>query len=217
MRNLGFSTIFERNPVVTEIYYATGNQMKFDEAQEFFKKYLPHITLKQCDKDFDEIQTLDQKAVALHKAQQAWDYLRKPVLTEDAGVYFEKYHKFPGTLTKFIFKGIGYEGIFRLVDHNDPASFKFVLIFVYGPDQYHIFEASCHGKMIHTTQFERMYESAQFDPIFVPDSQTRTYDELRRAGLLEQYNYRAHGLKKFSEWFQQNFHSNNLDMHHCTI
>ncbi len=190
---------------MSEIFYATGNQMKFDEATEFFKKFMPDITLKQCDKEFDEIQTLDQRAIALNKAQQAWHYLQKPVLAEDAGIYFEKYHEFPGTLTKHVFQGIGYQGILRLVDHNDPASLQFVLVFVYGPTQHHIFEAACHGKIIHTSKLERLYDGAPFDPLFIPNGQTKTFDELRREGVLENYNYRTQGLKKFSEWFQTNF------------
>jgi non-canonical purine NTP pyrophosphatase (RdgB/HAM1 family) len=187
---------------MTELYFATGNRMKFDEAEEFFKKYMPHITLKQCDKDFDEIQSLDPEAIALNKAHQAWDYLKKPVIVDDAGIYFHQYHNFPGTLTKFIFKGLGYEGIFRLVNHNNPASFKLVLVFMYGPDKYQTFEAHGDGKIIHTHKLERTYEGGPFDPLFVPDGQTKTYDELRHEGNFEQYNYRVQGLKKLGAWLE---------------
>ncbi len=186
---------------MTEIFYATSNQMKFDEASQFFEKRLPVIELKKLDLDFDEIQTLDQKAIALYKAKQAWNYLKKPVLAEDAGIYFDAYNEFPGTLTKFVFNGLGYQGIFRLIDHNESATFKLTLVFIYGDNQHQIFQSSCPGSIIHTKNTQRLYKIAPFDPIFVPLGQTKSYSQLRDEGNFEKYNYRMHALKQFKDWF----------------
>lgn len=187
-----------------EIYYATSNSVKFKEAEDFFKKNLPNIKLLQCTKDFDEIQTMDQKAIALDKALQAWNFLKKPVLVDDAGIYFDKYNEFPGTLTKFIYKGIGLAGIFKLISNNEKASFKLNLVFLRNPDDYKIFQAACHGKIIHPATLTDFNESAPFDLIFVPENQELTFHELRKIGTMENYNYRTFALKQFAEWFEKN-------------
>lgn len=191
---------------MTEIFYATSNQMKFDEASQFFTKHMPHIILKQLNHDFEEIQTLDQRAIALHKAKQAWNYLKKPVLAEDAGIYFDSYNEFPGTLTKFVFNGIGYEGIFKLVGHDEGATFKLTLVFMYGDNRYLSFEGSISGTIIHTQKTDRLYSCAPFDPIFVPVGQQKTYSQLRYEGLLESYNYRMMALERYKEWLIEHTH-----------
>ncbi len=54
------------------MYYATGNSGKFQEVLHFFKTYMPEIEILMCDRDFPEIQTLDQRTIAVDKARQAW-------------------------------------------------------------------------------------------------------------------------------------------------
>ena len=97
-----------------EIYYATGNSGKFEEAQDCIKKHAPFIELKQLDVDIEEIQTLDQETIALDKARKAFKTVGKPVLVDDAGIFFDKYQNFPGTLSKFIFKTLCFDGVFKL-------------------------------------------------------------------------------------------------------
>jgi len=47
---------------MTELYLVTGNSVKFHEAKNFFEKYVPHITLRQCDLNLLEIQTPRSKS-----------------------------------------------------------------------------------------------------------------------------------------------------------
>lgn len=61
---------------ITELYFVTGNPVKFQEVSTFFAKYAPQISVKQFDVDLPEIQTLDQTAIAVDKARQAWNLLK---------------------------------------------------------------------------------------------------------------------------------------------
>ncbi len=184
------------------IYYATGNTGKFEEVQDFINRNNHDITIKQADIDLIEMQTLDQKSIAIHKAQQAFEKLQKPVLIDDSGVYFEKYHRFPGTLTKFVYHGIGFEGILKLVEDDHRATFLLYLIYIDGPDSYKIFEGKCEGTIVPPKEF-LAHSELPYDDIFLPHGSTKTYAQMRGTQEIEQYAYRLLALKKFLNWYNQ--------------
>ena len=53
--------------------------------------------------DIPEIQTLNQKEVAIDKARKAYEILKQPLIVDDSGFFVNKYNNFPGVLTKFIY------------------------------------------------------------------------------------------------------------------
>ncbi|MBX9830676.1 hypothetical protein K2X40_01865 [Candidatus Babeliales bacterium] len=185
-----------------ELYYVTGNAGKFEEVERFLSTYAPEIKLLQADVDLQEQQTDDQLAIALHKAQQAWDLLGKPLLVDDAGVYFDKYHKFPGTMTKFLYQGIGFDGIFKLVEHGDRARFFLYLIYVDGPTSFHTFEGECLGQVVKPAVFNA-HPRLPFDDIFLPDGSDKTYVEMRHDDNFDLFAYRLHAVKKFVQWLHK--------------
>lgn len=183
------------------IYYATSNPVKFQEAEQFFHDTDSGISLERYADDIPEIQSLDQELVAINKAREAWNRLQKPLLAEDAGIYFEKFNHFPGTLTKFIYQAIGMEGLLKLVKSQDKALFQMHLIYYYGPDQYQIFKANCPGTIIETNVFQAS-KSTPFDDIFMPDGSDKTYAQLRQSNLLSNFNYRVKALEMFAAWYK---------------
>lgn len=183
-----------------KIYYATGNTGKFEEVVQFFKEHMPEVEVLMCDRDFPEIQTLDQRTIAVNKARQAWEYLNEPVLADDAGVYFEKYNNFPGVYTKFVYEGIGLEGLFRLVEPGDRATFRLTLAYYHGDHQCEVFEGIVPGSISHQITAPA-HPQLPYDALFVPDnSGNRTFSELRKTEEHIQFNYRVHALKKFLAW-----------------
>lgn len=184
---------------MNELYYATGNSDKFELVFHYLEKNAPHILLKQFPKELTEIQSYDQKEVALDKARQAWKELQKPVIIDDAGIYFEKYREFPGVLTKYVFLGLGHEGLRKLVDSGDKAYFKCTMVYCYGPEQYETFFGTCPGHIVHQTEYTASKDSP-YDVIFAPEGETRTFAELRAAGEYERYHYRLDALKQFLQF-----------------
>lgn len=186
---------------MNEIYYATSNPVKFEEAHQFFHQRMPNISLQQYAADIPEIQTLDQKLIAIAKAQEAWQRLQKPVLAEDAGIYFSKYNQFPGTLSKFVYQAIGMEGVLKLVDANDAASFQVYLVYYYGNNQYQVFKGICVGSIKKATLFTAA-AARPFDDIFIPEGTHKTYSELRHHNELSPFNYRVKALEQFVAWYE---------------
>lgn len=187
---------------MNELYYATGNSDKFEAVYRYLEKNLPHVTLHPCTQDFPEIQSYDQRAVAVDKARQAWDYLKKPVLVDDAGIYFEKYRDFPGVLTKYVYRGIGIDGLLKLTEPGDKAVFKLHMVYWYAPESYEVFVGECPGHIVHQSEFITG-EYSPYDQIFAPDSCTETFAQLLKTGRAEPYHYRLHALKKFLQWYTQ--------------
>lgn len=184
-----------------ELHYVTSNSGKFAEVSHYIQANIPSLELKQFAADIPEIQTLDQMAIAIDKAQKAWNILQKPLLVDDAAIYFEKYNKFPGTMTKFVSEGIGFEGIKKLVEPGDRATFLLYIIYMDSADQYHVFEGKCSGHLVKPDVFTGD-PSLPFDVFFMPDQADRTYADMREdQGRYADFYYRIRALKQFLSWY----------------
>lgn len=185
-----------------ELYFVTGNDGKFEEVQACFNYYNSEIKLIQDRTELHEKQTLDQKAIAIEKARQAWAVLQKPLIVDDSGIYFDKFNKFPGSLSKFIYHGIGREGILRLVDVGDPLTFVIFLVYIDGPDSYHVFEGRRKGRAVIPKEFIARPD-LPFDDIFVPEGIDKSYAQMRGTEEMFNYFYRLRAIKKLIDWFCQ--------------
>jgi non-canonical purine NTP pyrophosphatase (RdgB/HAM1 family) len=189
-----------------KICYVSSNHLKYEECSAFLKKKSPGINTEHIDINIREIQTRDHRAIAVDKAEEAWRRLKKPLFVDDMGIYLEKYGTFPGTLTKFVFQGIGYKGLFRLVDSGDRAVFIHNLVYI-DKDGLEVFETRQEGAIIKPSQLENDQE-LPFDQVFVPDGYDRSYEELRlsAAEKYEKASYRIAAFEKFlssSKLFKQ--------------
>jgi XTP/dITP diphosphohydrolase len=108
------------------IYFVTSNPNKLKVANLVLR---PEIDVIGYELDLPEIQTLAQNAIATDKARRAFALIKKPLFIDDSGIFIEKYHQFPGTLTKFIVKGIGLAGVIKLIEPNEPAYFRTVIVY----------------------------------------------------------------------------------------
>lgn len=183
-----------------KIYYVTSNHGKFEEAKKFIQEFAPDIDLKQLDADIEEIQTLDQKAIAVDKVKKAFALVNQPVLVDDGGIFFDAYNQFPGTLSKFIFQGIGFEGIFRLIADNNKAAFILHLAYFDGKTL-EVFEGRCDGVIVHPQNFSA-HPQLPFTAIFKPNGSDKTFAELRDTPDFVKYSFRQQALKKFLQWYK---------------
>ncbi|MCK4265415.1 hypothetical protein KAW80_03595 [Candidatus Babeliales bacterium] len=167
----------------------------------YVSKYAPQIELKQFDEDVPEIQTLNQELIAIDKAKKAWGKIKKPVLVDDLGIYFEQYDNFPGALAKFVYTGIGVKGILKLVEKNNKAYRKLMLVYFDGTHS-KTFEAVCPGKIVPPRK-SKSPSSFPWNAIFIPDGSNKTSAEIYGTSEEEKYNHRTQALKNFLKWFLQ--------------
>jgi XTP/dITP diphosphohydrolase len=153
-----------------------------------------------------EEQVEDQEKIAVAKAKQAWEVLQKPLLVDDGAIFFHKYKNFPGTFTKFIYKGLGDEGIERLMDDGDEFSEVVVAVLMYGLDKYKVFRVSQSGI------FRKVREGVEDSFLrgshstFVPHGQDKTLVELKQQDpeLYEKYCTRVLMAKQVSKFINEN-------------
>jgi len=191
----------EKTQEKKEIFYVTSNIGKFEEVERIIKQQAPHIVLKPFTADIPEIQTMDQKEVALDKAKKAWDLVQKPLIIDDAGIYFEKYNKFPGVLSKFVSHGLGFEGIKKLIEPGDKAFYLLYMIYVDAPDKFQVFEGRCEG-VLDTPEVFDAHQNLPYDTYFTPIGADKTCAQMRHdLEKYQDYFYRVRALRKFLDWY----------------
>lgn len=189
---------------MADIYYVSGNKAKFQEASKYLQAHMPDVACSAYDVEVDEIQSLDHHAVAVDKACKAWQHVQAPILIDDAGIYFKRYNQFPGVLTKFVYQGIGTNGIMRLVDIGDRAEFILYLVYCTGPtpEHCHVFTGRCAGIVYHDTD-RKASSDFPYDVLFSPDGVDGSYAQMREAGREDEFSYRIDALRKFVSWYRR--------------
>lgn len=179
-----------------EIYYATGNQGKFNDVKKFIESN-SDIEVKQLDVDLPEEQTLDQKAIAIDKAEQAWNYLQKPVFVDDSGMYFSSYPDFPGTMTKFVYKTLGFEGIYKLIQPGEKAEFILTLAYKFGPKKKDIKVIITKTPGILIAPPKEIHAiNLPFEHVLIPDGYDKVLYDLRSTDEYKKVHCRLLGVKK---------------------
>lgn len=184
-----------------EIYFVTGNPGKFEEVKNYIEKNVPEIEIKQFKVDIPEIQTLDQKKIVIDKARKAWEILKKPLIVDDGAIYFEKYNKFPGVMTKYVAQGLGFEGLKKIIDNGDKATFLLYIAYIDKPESIELFEGKSEGTI---QKPEKFYGNPHlpYSCMFVPNGTDKTYEDLRNTKEGEPFLYRIKALKQFVNWYK---------------
>jgi len=183
------------------IYYATTNAGKFQEVKRYLEEHEPSIELKQLDQEIDEIQTMDQKAVALDKAEKAWSLIEEPVIVDDSAIYFDHYNNFPGTLTKFVYHGIGFEGLLKLAEDDNRATRKIFMVYKDKEKESHVFEGMTQGRIIRPKDFSS-HPRLPYDAIFQPEGANKTMAFIKGTKEEAKYSYRLKALEKFLDFLK---------------
>ena len=186
-----------------QIFLATGNKHKAAEIGAILSEYgfevLP-MALEIIEPDYNSLEE-----VARFKAEQAFAKLKKPVIAEDTGVFFEGYNNFPGPIAKRVYLGIGFEGLLTLIKatKNKRAFFRTVICFAKTKKEMHIFSGTLQGKLIETV-VEEEKDRLPYEKIFVPDGCTKTLVEL---DLTEKnrISHRAQAARKLGKWLKENY------------
>lgn len=185
-----------------KLSYVTGSKGKFEEVYDYLMHVKSSIELEQVELPLIEMQGLDLRAIAVAKARQAYAQLKRPLLVDDAGIYFEKYNQFPGVMTSFVYKAIGMEGIFKLIEQGDRIYRLLYLVYVDDHGQEHVFEGRCSGTVIKPTFFKKDAKRP-FDDIFFPDGSSVSYSDLLETPAHIAYAYRLKAVQALLDWMNK--------------
>lgn len=154
-----------------DLTFITGNQHKADYLAEWLNIDVPHHKL-----DLDEIQSLDLRIVAEHKARQAFEILRTPVLVEDVALTFTAMGNLPGTLVKWFLEDLGVEKMAALAQSLEHQKAVASICYVYFDGQeIKFFEQDVSGQITPTPRGDRGFG---WNYIFMPDGSGKTFAEM---------------------------------------
>ncbi|MCY0860238.1 MAG: XTP/dITP diphosphatase [Sulfolobaceae archaeon] len=174
----------------------TSNKNKYLEISQLASTY--GIEIEWLNYPKFEIQSDSLEEIARTAAMVAFAQLQRPLVVEDTGLFIEALNGFPGPYTNYVRRTIGINGILRILQNieNRNAFFKTVVSYV-DSKTIQIFTGIVYGKIAYEP---RGSQGFGFDPIFIPEGDTRTFAELS----IEEKNkvsHRSIAFKKFLEFY----------------
>lgn len=152
----------------------TSNVNKWREAERILG-----FPIERVELDLEELQAESVRAVALAKAQVAFQKLGRPVIVEDAGVELLALGGFPGPFVKYWEKLGGLSSICRAADGLQDRRVRAVCALGLCSERgAEVVEGAADG----TLSLEpRGTNGFGWDAIFIPEGDTRTFGEMTAA------------------------------------
>jgi inosine triphosphate pyrophosphatase len=171
-----------------KIVYVTGNAHK----SEYFAKIMG-MDIKQMKVDVDEIQSLNLREVVKHKAYQAFELAKRPVIVEDTKMTFNALGALPGPFIKWFLDELGAEGLCKLLDgYSDRSAIAGAAIAYYDGSTLEIFEKELAGKISNKPEGT---DGFGWNKIFIPEGSDMTLAEMDEVLFTNYY----HKIKAFKE------------------
>ena len=182
-----------------ELFFITSNKGKALEAQNRFSKI--GIDVVQKDLGYPEIQVHSLEEVAFFGAQFIQNKIDTPFFLEDAGLFIDSLHGFPGVYSAYVFHTIGCKGILKLMKDVENRKAVFKSVIAYGePDQDpKIIIGESQGII---TKKEIGKHGFGYDPIFIPNNETRTFAQMD-TDEKNKFSHRGRSLDKLLDFFKR--------------
>ena len=182
---------------MNKIFFITGNKGKVLEARS--KISTINIEVIQKNLGYPEIQSDSLEDVACFGVTHIQKQLNKPFILEDAGLFIETLDGFPGVFSAYVFHTIACKGILKLMEKTDNRKAIFKSVFAYGrPNKKpKIFIGECEGTI---SLNEAGNQGFGYDPIFIPESETKTFAEMETVEK-NSFSHRGKSLEKLIDYF----------------
>ncbi len=149
----------------------TGNRGKIAEA-----RLALGWEVEAVEVDLPEIQALDLLEVLQQKAEVAWEIVQRPLVVEEAGLELLSLNGFPGPLVKWMLEAVGAEGIAKTAQAlGDPRAIARCALLYRDLERSVVAEGDTLGSLVLPGRGEHGFG---WDPVFLPDGETRTFAEL---------------------------------------
>ena len=155
-----------------KLKFVTGNLDKVREASDILECPLDHVSgLK-----IDEIQASDINKIVAHKAEQAFNKLKCPILVEDSGLIFSAWNGLPGALIKWFEISVGCHGLLKMLEGFENREASAVCVAAIFDGQKMILTKGERKGVI--SQSIRGENGFGWDVIFIPEQYDKTYAEM---------------------------------------
>lgn len=174
----------------------TRNAGKFEEARQELARF--NIELRRIDADKLEVQSDDVTVIATRAAEAAYREFGVPLIVDDTGLYIKALRGFPGPYSSYVLRTIGLEGVLKLLSGVEERSACFRTAVAYVDEAgVKVFTGETCGTL---TKEPRGTSGFGYDPIFVPDGESRTYAEMD-VSEKNRVSHRGKALRAFAAWY----------------
>jgi XTP/dITP diphosphohydrolase len=184
-----------------KILFATQNEGKLTEANQVLAPFgieVVSVNIPLMEPDAGTV-----AEVARVKLKQVMERGYDRIMVDDAGIYFAAYPQFPGVLTKRVYERIGYRGIEKLLQGESREAWFEGAVAVCWNGLVKTFTGITHGKIVDKMSDAIVPETGfPFDPIFIPDGDTRVLKEMPVEERMR-YSYRRKALTKMADWLRK--------------
>jgi XTP/dITP diphosphohydrolase len=177
-----------------QLTFVTQNLNKVADAQ----KLLSDFEINHIDFDVPEIQSLDPREIVEYKLRFAYEHTKQPCFVMDASLFFDCLNDFPGPFIKWYYsKTVGAEKTCKIAEFfNQPGCHWTTVLGYFDGEQTHFFEETVQGTIPSEPRGSNGYD---WDVIFVPEGETRTFAEMTFEEKQE-YAVTKKLLAKFAEF-----------------
>lgn len=135
--------------------------------------------VEAVDLSIVELQSESFAEIARHKAEEAWERLRRPVVVEDGGISVPALNGWPGTYTKPFLSAVGLDGLLKLLPQL-PCQAEFTSAVAYADaDGLRVWEGcSRRGELVAPGGGDLPEAWSALWQVFVPEGETRRLAEL---------------------------------------
>ncbi len=181
-----------------KITFVTGNEFKARETEEIL-----NIDLEISKVELDEVQDLDLEKVALHKLNQAYEILKKPVMIDDVSFEVGVWNNFPGPLIKWMLKaGDGPSLLLKLLENEkDRAARARLAIGFHDGKKPQLFFGEVAGVVASEIRGDNGFG---WDRVFIPEGHNQTFAEMT-PDLKNSISHRAKALSKLQDFLKANY------------
>jgi len=177
-----------------KITFVTSNEHKAREAAGILHG---RAEVKQVSMDIPELRADLVTDVAAGKAAYAYSVLKRPVITDDTGLFIPALNGFPGTCAAYVQKTIGNSGILSLLAGHANRSAWFETGIAYHDQHCQMtFSGKISGKIV----LPRGEGGFGYDPIFEVNG--RTLGEMTEMEK-NQISHRAIGFHALRDWLDE--------------
>lgn len=166
---------------MNRLYFVSVNEYKAEEAQFCLKSASIDLVVVNSIK-IKEIMDIDLNIIIKDKVLKAYRELKSPCVVEHGGLHIEALNGLPGGLSKVIWDRV-VDDICRWVPMDRRIAHAKSIIGYCDGRKCHLFEGETCGKISENKRGEREF---QWDPIFIPNGDNKTYGEL---GFPEKMKY----------------------------
>ena len=158
--------------MLKKLKFVTSNLDKVREASDILECPFDHVSGIKID----EIQASDINKIVAHKAEQAFNKLKCPILVEDSGLIFSAWNGLPGALIKWFEISVGCDGLLKMLEGFENREASAVCVAAVFDGQKMILTKGERKGVI--SQSIRGENGFGWDVIFIPEQYDKTYAEM---------------------------------------